>query len=158
MGQLGTPLLDPDMVKIREEMINKAHSKYTNITTKFGCYIGLGLMQSGGGNTILSLVSNSGQLKIKNIIGIYMFTFYWYWMPLTNFIGLALEPTFLAGVLKDFNIPRSFKFISRAPKKYFDYYKVERKVEEKEVKGPVVLSTTKKVKARNMKTSKIEKK
>ena len=158
LHQLATPSLDPEMVKIREEMITKAHSKYTNIMTKFGCYLGIGLMQSGGGNAVLSLVSNSGQMKIKNIIGIYMFTFYWYWMPLTNMLGLALEPTFLAGLLKDFNIPRGFQFISKAPKKYFDYYKVERKVEEKVKEGPVLLSTTKKVQARHLQTSKIQQK
>lgn len=158
LHQLATPSLDPEMVKIREEMITKAQSKYTNVMTKFGCYLGIGLMQSGGGNAVLSLVSSSGQMKIKNIIGIYMFTFYWYWMPLTNMIGLALEPTFLAGLLKDFNIPRGFQFISKAPKKYFDYYKVDRKVEEKVKQGPVLLSTTKKVNARNLQTSKIQKK
>jgi hypothetical protein len=72
-------------------------------------------------------------------------------------IGLSLEPTFLAGLLKDFNIPRSFQFICRAPKKYFDYYKIERKEEQKVEKGPVVLSTTKKVQARNLQSSKIQK-
>ena len=90
-----------------------------------GVLAGFGLMNAGGSNSMLSLVTKEGHPKLKNIIGVYMFTQYWYWFPLANFLGLALEPTLLVGVLPDLKIPRSFNFISKAPKTYFDYYKTK---------------------------------
>lgn len=71
---------------------------------------------------MISLVTKEGNPKLKNILGLYMFTQYWYWYPLSTFLGLALEPTYLAGITKDLKIPRSFAFVSKAPKTYFDYY------------------------------------
>lgn len=35
------------------------------------------------------------------MIGIYLFTNYWYWFPLANFIGLSMEPTYLVGINSD---------------------------------------------------------
>ena len=51
----------------------------------------MGLMNAGGGNSLYKLVSHD-KLRLKNVIGSYMFTYYWYWYPLANFIGLAIEP------------------------------------------------------------------
>ena len=78
-------------------------------------------------------------------MGLYLFTMYWYWFPLANYLGLALEPTYLAGVTLNFKVPRSFTFVSKAPKSYFAYYKT--KVEEKkdDKKGPAQLSVTHKI-------------
>lgn len=54
------------------------------------------------------MISKDGNLKLKNIVGLYLFTFYWYWYPLANMIGLTLEPTYLAGVTENLNVPRGF--------------------------------------------------
>jgi 26S proteasome regulatory subunit N2 len=69
---------------------------------------GFGLLQSGGGNSVFSVITKDGNLKLKNIVGLYLFTFYWYWYPLSNMIGLTLEPTYLAGVTESLNVPRGF--------------------------------------------------
>jgi len=60
--------------------------------------LGLSLLNSGGGNSTFSLLTSEGHIKIKNVISTYLFTFYWYWYPLVNMLGLALEPTYVAGV------------------------------------------------------------
>lgn len=39
-----------------------------------GVLAGFGLMNAGGGNSMLSLVTKEGHPKLKNIIGLYMFT------------------------------------------------------------------------------------
>lgn len=74
-----------------------------------------------------------------------MFTWYWYWFPLANFVGLALEPTYLVGITKNLKIPRGFKFISKSPKSYFDYYKTKQEEKTDTKKGVQLLSVTKKV-------------
>ena len=56
-----------------------------------GFYIGMGLLSAGGGNSLFNLVYND-KLWLKNVIGLYMFNYYWYWYPLVNFIGLSIDP------------------------------------------------------------------
>ena len=113
-----------------------------------GCYFGLSLMQAGGGNCIFNLYSEAGKKQLRSIIGLYMFTFYWYWYPLVHFIGLSHEPTMLVGCTAELKVPKGFTFISKAPKSRFDYYKTPVVKEEKDEKKVVILSRTLKAKAR----------
>lgn len=82
---------------------------------------------------------------MRNLIGIYLFSMYWYWYPLANFMGLALEPTYLVGVTSNLKIPRSFQFMSKAPKNYFAYQKTQIQETVEEQKQLVQLSVPFKV-------------
>jgi 26S proteasome regulatory subunit N2 len=151
--QLGNEHMDSNFESTRKIINDKFEKKFESGIAKLGYALGLSLMQSGGGNCILNLRGNeswnSNSLKPQTVIGIFMFTFYWYWFPLVNFIGLALEPTFLVGVNKDLKVPRSFQFNSKAPKKLFDYFKISENTEDKQKEAaPVVLSITRRAKAR----------
>ncbi len=146
--QLGTKYLDSNLMTVRKEMKDKIDTKYESGVTKLGSYLGFGLLNPGGGNCRFTLKSSSGHLKMKNIVGSYMFTFYWYWMPLVNMIGLSLGPSYLVGTLSSLNIPRGFQFKSKAPQKVYQYYKTKREVETEKKLGLVVLSTTQKTRAR----------
>ena len=147
--QLGNENLESSFLEVRKTMLEKLEKKHESDIAKIGYQFGFGLMAAGGGNCILNSYSEAGTLKIKSAIGIYLFTQFWYWYPLANFIGLAFEPTYLVGVTKDLKIPMNFTFVSKAPKKIFDYYKIPEEIEEKKVvKGPVVLSSTKRAQAR----------
>ena len=130
-------------------MRDRIDNKYENQASKLGYLIGFGLLNSGGGNSVFKLLTNEGHMKIKNIIGTYMFTFYWYWYPLVNMLGLALEPTYIAGVVDTLKVPRSLKIQCNAPKKFFSYFKTEVVVKDVEKNKLAVLSTTKRVRARN---------
>lgn len=67
-------------------------------------------------------------------------------------LSLALEPTYIVGLNIDLKVPRSFKFVSKAPNKAFDYYKSKEDNDEKSKEiTPVVLSTTKKARSRQEK-------
>lgn len=147
--QLGNENLESSFLEIRKLMLEKVEKKQESEVAKIGYHFGLGLMASGGGNCVLNLYSEAGTLKIQSAIGVFLFSQYWYWFPLANFIGLAFEPTYLVGVTKGLKIPMNFTFTSRAPKKIFDYYKTAEEIEEKKTdKGPVVLSSTKRAQAR----------
>ena len=120
------------MKVVREDLRNRINSKYEHEGSKLGCYMGLGLLSAGGGNSIFNLLTTDGHMKIKNIIGAYLFTFYWYWYPMVNLIGLALEPSYVAGVVKNLKIPRGFKIKCNAPPSHFKYYKTDVVEENKE--------------------------
>lgn len=146
--QLGNPIFDKSFLEVRNKLKDCIDKKYEDSISKLGCYMGLGLMQSGGGNSTLSLLTRDGRLKLKNISSVFLFTQYWYWFPLMNMLGLALEPSYLVGVLKENGVPRGFQFVSQRPKSFFDYYKKKLDEKKKDDKGPAILSVTKKVKAR----------
>jgi 26S proteasome regulatory subunit N2 len=79
-----------------------------------------------------------------------MFSQYWYWYPLLNFLSLSLTPTALIGLNKDLKVPKSFTFISNAKPsmyKYPDFLKKEENKKGEKVET-AVLSTTVKVRAR----------
>lgn len=87
-----------------------------------------------------------------------MFTQYWYWYPLLNFLSLSLTPTALIGLNKDLKVPKSFAFISNAKPsmyKYPDFLKKEESKKGEKVET-AVLSTTVKVRARNDRKNKPE--
>lgn len=147
--QLGNESLESSFLDVRKTMLEKLEKKHESEVAKIGYHLGFGLMAAGGGNCVINIYSEAGTLKIQSAISVYLFTQFWYWYPLANFIGLAFEPTYLVGVTKDLKIPMNFTFTSRAPKKIFDYHKTQEEVEEKKVeKGPVVLSSTKRAQAR----------
>ena len=155
--QLGNEHIETNFESTRKIISDKLDKKFESGTAKIGYALGLGLMQAGGGNCILNLRSNEASnistAKPQTIIGVFMFTLYWYWFPLVHFLGLALEPSFLVGVNKDLKIPKGFQFVSKAPKKFFDYYKTPENAEDtKKESAPVVLSITRRAKARLEKT------
>ena len=114
-----------------------------------GYILGLALMGAGGGNCCLQMLTESGDIQLKSVIGVFLFTQYWYWFPTFLGIGLALQPTYLIGSLKDLRIPTGFEFTVNAPRSHFDYYKTKEETKDKKKKtGPVILSMTKRAKAR----------
>lgn len=57
--------------------------------------ISKGLMNSGGKNLVINLVSNKGENKMKSIIGLCLFAQYCYWFPMIHMLNLSVNPTFL---------------------------------------------------------------
>jgi 26S proteasome regulatory subunit N2 len=85
------------------------------------------------------------------IVGMAVFTQYWYWFPLTHFLALSFTPTSIIGVDSDLELP-SFKFHSNTRPSLFDYPpEAEVKTEEAPVKvETAVLSTTAQAKRRKL--------
>ena len=58
----------------------------------------------GGRNVTISLQSRAGHTHMMSVVGLLVFTHYWYWFPLTHFISLAFSPTCLIGLNSDVKV------------------------------------------------------
>ena len=85
------------------------------------------------------------------IVGMALFTQYYYWFPMIHFINLAAEPVILTGVDSNLKIPKNFQVLSKAKPSLFGYpqeIKLEEKSTEKKV-ATAVLSTVGRAKAKS---------
>jgi hypothetical protein len=71
-----------------------------------GAIMAAGILDAGGRNAVVALRSRAGFFRRTSVIGLAMFTQYWYWHPLTYFLGLAFQPAALLGVAGDLRVPR----------------------------------------------------
>ena len=115
-----------------------------------GAILANGILDAGGRNSVLTLSSGSGFMKLGSCVGLMVFLQFWYWFPFTHFISLTLTPSVLIGVNNELRAPKGFKFTSNAKPSMYDYPALL-KADQKEVKKEaqkVDLSTTAKAKAR----------
>jgi 26S proteasome regulatory subunit N2 len=109
----------------------------------------------------VSLQTRSGQTDMSAVVGLLVFTQFWYWFPLSHFISLAFQPTALIGLNQDLKMPK-MEFTSSAPPSVFGYPPPmeEKKGDKKEKVEKAVLSTTSKKNKReaDKKTEKVEEK
>jgi 26S proteasome regulatory subunit N2 len=117
---------------------------------RVGATLGQGIIDAGGRNVTISLSSRSGYANIPAIVGMAVFTQFWYWYPLTHFLSLAFTPTGVIGLNKDLEAPSGFSFVSHAKPSHYAYPPMT-KPPTTEIIAKVataVLSTTAKSKAR----------
>ena len=56
------------------------------------------LLIIGGRNTTVSLQSRAGQNHMPSIVGLFVFSQFWYWFPLSHFLSLSFTPTCMIGL------------------------------------------------------------
>ena len=71
--------------------------KHEDILCRMGAMIAHGILEAGGRNSIITLVSKSGSHKMGACLGMLVFTHFWYWFPVIPFIGLTMSPSALVG-------------------------------------------------------------
>ena len=105
--------------------------------TKFGAALALGIIDAGGRNCTIGLQTQTGNLNMAGIVGMAVFTQYWYWFPFTHFLSLAFSPTSIIGLDHELEIPDTKVHCATRPS-LFDYPpEQEAKAEE----GPAVIAT-----------------
>jgi 26S proteasome regulatory subunit N2 len=57
--------------------------------------MGLSFVITGGRNVTVSLQSRTGHTNMLAVVGVLVFTQYWYWFPLAHCLALAFTPTCL---------------------------------------------------------------
>jgi 26S proteasome regulatory subunit N2 len=89
------------------------------------------------------------------VVGMLIFTQFWYWYPLVNMISLAFTPTAVIGLNKDLKMPQ-LEIVSNTKPSAFAYPpQTQPPTSEKVEKvATAVLSTTAKAKARAQKIEK----
>jgi len=150
-----TKAQEPKVEQVRKLFDDKIADKHEDVMCKFGAILAAGIIDAGGRNVTIALHSRSGHKNMNAIVGLALFTQFWYWYPLVHFISLALTPTTFIGLNKDLKMP-VFKFKSKARPSLFAYPPPIPPPEKKEV-GKVstaVLSITKKKELRDKKKKK----
>jgi 26S proteasome regulatory subunit N2 len=143
--------MNPKVVAIRKQLAKVIGDRHEDAMAKFGCALALGIIDAGGRNCTIGLQTPTGTLNMAAIVGMAVFTQYWYWFPLTHFLSLSFTPTAVIGVDQELDIP-SFQFHSNTRPSMFDYPpEAEVKTEEAPEKiKTAVLSTTAQDKRRRM--------
>ncbi|KAK5170052.1 hypothetical protein LTR04_004870 [Oleoguttula sp. CCFEE 6159] len=143
--------MNPKVATIRKTLQKIVGDRHEDAMAKFGCALALGIIDAGGRNCTIGLQTQTGNLNMAGIVGMAVFTQYWYWFPLTHFLSLSFTPTSIIGVDQDLEIP-SFKFHSATRPSMFDY-PPEQEVKAEEAPEKVktaILSTTAQAKRRKL--------
>ncbi|KAM0750672.1 26S proteasome regulatory complex, non-ATPase subcomplex, Rpn2/Psmd1 subunit [Meredithblackwellia eburnea MCA 4105] len=132
--------------KIFEKMVGDKHE---DAMAKFGAALSQGIIDAGGRNVSISLANKSGSPNMPAVVGMVLFTQFWYWFPLAHLLSLAFTPTAIIGINKDLQIPK-FEFISNARPSLFAYPPATKPPTKETVEkvATAVLSTTAKATAR----------
>ena len=147
--------MNPKVGTIRKTLQKAIGDRHEDAMTKFGSAVSLGIIDAGGRNCTISLQTQTGNLNMAGIVGMAVFTQYWYWFPLTHFLSLSFTPTSVIALDQDLEAP-SFKLHSATRPSLFDYPpEQEAKVEDAPEKvKTAVLSTTAQAKRRAQKKEK----
>ena len=150
-------VMNPKVAAIRKTLKKVVSDRHEEQMTKFGASLALGIIDAGGRNCTIGLQTQTGNLNMPGIVGMAVFTQYWYWFPFTHFLSLSFVPTSIIALDSDLAIPNT-KFHCATRPSLFDYPpEQEVKVEE----GPAlvttaVLSTTAQAKRRAQKKEKAQ--
>ncbi|QDZ20143.1 regulatory subunit of 26S proteasome [Chloropicon primus] len=133
----------------RKKLDKIVSDKHEDVMCKMGAIIAVGLIDAGGRNVNIRLRSRNGFPRLLSVIGMAVFTQYWYWYPLSYFMSLPLTPTAFIGLNENLDMPK-FSVVSKCKPSIFAYAEpVEHANNVLTSKAPTaVLSTTAKAKAR----------
>ncbi|KAJ8892178.1 hypothetical protein PR048_004758 [Dryococelus australis] len=115
--------------------------KHEDVMAKFGAILAQGIIDAGGRNVTVSLQSRTGHTNMLAVVGMLIFTQYWYWFPLAHCLALAFTPTCLIALNAQLKMPK-VEFRSNARPSMFAYPPAleEKKREEREKVTTAVLS------------------
>jgi 26S proteasome regulatory subunit N2 len=109
---------DPKVVQVRK-MFEKSWTGRHEVMSKFGAILAHGIIDAGGKNVTIGLQKN-GHNKMRGIVGMTLFTQYWFWYPYLHFLSLTFEPTCMIGLNLQLKMPQ-FQFKSNANPSLFAY-------------------------------------
>ncbi|GMI70413.1 hypothetical protein like AT2G32730 [Hibiscus trionum] len=139
---------DSRVGSFREKLQNVIQDKKEEPISRMGATLASGIIDAGGGNVTIRLVSKTKQHKVTAVVGLAVFSQFWYLHPLFYFVSLSFSLTAFIGLNYDLKVPR-FELLSNAKPSLFGYPKpITAPSATSSVKrAPAVLSTTSKGKA-----------
>ncbi|KAI0563387.1 26S proteasome regulatory subunit RPN2 [Gracilaria domingensis] len=96
----------PKSVLMRKNLESTWGAKLEDVITRFGAVVAAGIADAGGRNGVIALTSANGHPRMTAIVGLAMFSQFWYWFPLVHFIGLTIKPAALICLNKDLKMPK----------------------------------------------------
>lgn len=146
----------PKVKDFREKLASIVSNKHEESLARFGATLAQGILDAGGRNTTIQLENTqTNTLNMKAIVGLTVFTQYWYWHPLSHFLSLSFTPTSVIGITENLKIPK-MKINCHCKEDVFGYPpKVEVQVAKQAEKvATAVLSTTHRARNRAAKKEK----
>lgn len=137
-------------VKDFRQLYHKVVSdKHDDVMAKLGAILAQGILDAGGRNVTVALTSRTGHVNMAGVVGMLVFTQFWYWFPLAHFLSLSLSPSCLVALTGELRMPR-LQFRSGAKPSTFAYPPPleEKKEREREKVTTAVLSITAKARRR----------
>ena len=80
-------------------------NRHEDALAKFGAALAQGILDAGGRNVTIGLQNSTGALNMEAIVGVALFTNFWYWYPLAHCLTLAFTPTALIGLNSELKVP-----------------------------------------------------
>lgn len=126
-------------------------AKLEDAVTRFGAVVAAGIIDAGGRNGAIALTSATGHPRMSAIVGLALFTQFWYWYPMVHFIGLSIKPAALIAVNQDLKMPKMKVQCNTAPDMYAYVPSGPPEKQKEATRAPTaVLSVTAKSKAREL--------
>ncbi|KAI5069483.1 hypothetical protein GOP47_0015784 [Adiantum capillus-veneris] len=149
-----TEAREPRVGSFRRQLEKIILDKHEDTMSKMGAILATGILDAGGRNVTIALQSRTKHDRITAVIGMAVFSQFWYWYPLIYFVSLSFSPTAFIGLNHDLNMPK-FTFLSEAKSSMFGYPPpTAPPVAASAIKLPTaVLSTSARAKARAKKES-----
>lgn len=131
----------PKVTFFRQLYAQVISNKHEDVMAKYGAILAQGIIDAGGRNVTVSLMSRTGHTNMVAVVGMLVFTQYWYWFPLAHCLALAFTPTCLIALNSDLKMPQ-LDFKSNAKPSLYAYPAAleEKKREERERVTTAVLS------------------
>jgi len=121
--------------------------KHEDVMVKLGAIFAQGIIDAGGRNVTVSLQSRTGHTNMMAVVGMLIFTQYWYWFPLAHFLSLAFTPSCVIALNENLDMPVLGVKSNAKPSTYgYPAPLEEKKKEDKEKVATAVLSITAKQK------------
>ncbi|KAJ2951454.1 hypothetical protein O0L34_g13606 [Tuta absoluta] len=136
-----TEALCPKVTYFRQLYAQVVSNKHEDVMAKFGAILAQGIIDAGGRNVTVSLQNRTGHMNMLAVVGMLVFTQYWYWFPLAHCLSLAFTPTCLIALNSDLKMPQ-LELKSNAKPSLYAYPAPleEKKREERERVTTAVLS------------------
>uniref|UniRef100_A0A8C5GNQ0 26S proteasome non-ATPase regulatory subunit 1 n=1 Tax=Gouania willdenowi TaxID=441366 RepID=A0A8C5GNQ0_GOUWI len=142
-----TEVTCPKVNQFRQLYSKVINDKHDDVMAKFGAILAQGILDAGGRNVTISLQSRTGHTHMPSVVGLLVFTQFWFWFPLSHFLSLAFTPTAIICLNKDLKMPK-VQYRSNCKPSTFAYPPALEvpKEKEKEKVSTAVLSITAKAK------------
>ncbi|XP_001848260.2 26S proteasome non-ATPase regulatory subunit 1 [Culex quinquefasciatus] len=139
----------PKVTFFRQLYTQVITNKHEDVMAKYGAILAQGIIDAGGRNVTVSLQSRTGHTNLQAVVGMLVFTQYWYWFPLAHCLSLAFTPTCLIALNSDLKMPKvDLKSAARPSLYSYPAPLEEKKREERDKVATAVLSLAARAKRR----------
>eukprot|EP00040_Diaphanoeca_grandis_P025378 m.140491 g.140491 ORF g.140491 m.140491 type:complete len:971 (-) comp30121_c0_seq1:127-3039(-) len=112
------PSTHPNFKSTQAQFAKVMEDKHEDILSKFGAIYAQGIVAAGGQNVTCNLVNNQGHVRMQAVVGMLVFTQFWFWFPFGHFLSLAMTPTAVICLNKDLKMPKIELKSNASPDKF----------------------------------------